>query len=134
MDNKVLSVKFNGASLSFSGEVNTDWRTKHNTSFVVPSDNLGKLEIKGEDANTSENCKWGGLLMHCTTNDTSSPWHNFVSDDANWKDEYNMKPCQNSDGIMAPPLNTAPILKFFRDKGSKKIWADRKIVTLTGGP
>ena len=95
------------------------------------NDNPGTIEIKGKRWSSNSNCEWGGLLLHCTANDTSSPWHNFVSDDINWKDNYGKTPCVDDGGMMESEFN---IIKYLKSVGAKKIWANRRRVTLIGTP
>ena len=71
-------------------------------------------------------------MLMCTASSTSSPWHNFVSDEVNWVDETNETPCANtSGGFLASDV---PFVQNMLTAGAKKIWAARKEVTLTGTP
>lgn len=132
VDDELHYVKYNDGILQVFGDL-SDWRSIKSISFESLNDNPGTLEIKGEDKTSSgNNCHTGGLLLHCRSNDTMSPWHNFVSDNSSdWKDGFNFTPCKRNSGIMDAAYVTA---YFFKSLSVNKIWADRPIATLTVTP
>ena len=131
LDDVISSVKYNNVSLKVRGNLRK-WNSEKYFSFEALNDIPGFLEITGRDNNPHQNCEKGGLLMYCWANDSSSPWHKFVSDNVNWKDEFNNEPCARSQsGIM---LLNDPIIKFFKSVGAKKIWANRQNAILRGKP
>ena len=143
VDNVVKSVTYNDNPLAIIGNAN-NWRTKKEISFESCAEDIsgvngvrltlpGKLTITGRDQNDSDHCKWGGLLLHCTASQNSSPWHNFVSDATNWKDKNGNTPCQN-DEVFPQTGAGIPFIDFLNQKGAKKIWTKEKTVTLMGSP
>ena len=133
LDNEVQEIKFNDEVLVVEGQLN-DWSQKKSIAFKsCDIDNPGKLVIKGRDWNTNNNCKMGGLLLHCSASDTTNPWHNFKSGIENWKDENGDDPCQND--LLFPAYGrTYPFIQDLNTLGAKKIWAPRQNVVLTGTP
>jgi len=147
VDNQVNYVKYNGNALTFTG-TNNLYEEKL-FSFESCSDKVpGELEIRGTDVNPSNHCKWGGLLLHCTASRTTSPWHNFVSDNTHWtvSSEGNTTPCQQEDffakyfepycypsGTCLAP-NSYHFISSLNTAGAKKIWGQQKTVTLKGSP
>ena len=73
--------------------------------------------------------------MHCVASDSSSSWHNFVSNTKNWKDKNDKKIlCQNDQGFI-PPGKNKPFIASMLNNGAQKIWIkDEKTVTLIGSP
>ena len=133
VDNVVNYVKYNGQTLSVTGTLN-NWTKENRISFRSCNPEApGTLEIRGTDSNSNNNCFWGGLLLRCTADMTSSPWNNFMSNAANWKDERNQRPCQND--LLFPRVGrNIGFIKSLNSAGAKKIWAARKTVTLIGTP
>ena len=44
-----------------------------------------KLEIYGYEWANCNGCGCAGLGVHCVSDDSNSPWHNFVSDTTHWQ-------------------------------------------------
>ena len=87
IDDVIHSVKYNDVSLSVKG--GRHWNSEKSISFKALNDDPGTIEIKGKDfqdccGSPVDSCVWGGLVLHCTASNTSSPWHNFASDDIHW--------------------------------------------------
>ena len=126
---------YNGASLPVTGVLN-NWQKENSFTFQSCDHcNPGELVIKGYDYNSWNNCVWGGLILHCTAVDTSSPWHNFVSDTIHWKVGDGSIPCTNNGGMI--PHAAGANINFIADllaAGAKKIWSNTKQVALIGGP
>ena len=133
IDHKIDSVAYNGASLPVTGLSNYWWHENSVTFQSCDYCNPGELVIKGSDIiSTANHCVWSGLILHCTAGDTSSPWHNFVSDTIHWKVSDGSTPCTNNGGIAG-----ATWINFIADllaTGAKKIWSNQIEVTLIGGP
>ena len=133
VDDVIHYVKYNDEILTIFGNISVVSSIKSIT-FESYNDDPGNLEIKGQDKWPSgyPDCESGGLLLHCRANDTMSPWHNFKSDNSSdWLDEFNSTPCKSSKGM----LNAASYFAyFFKNLNVKKIWADRKTVTLIASP
>ena len=89
------------------------------------------MVIAGSD--NEGHCEGGGLILHCISQDETSPWHDFVSDDTNWVDENNQAPecADTSGGFLDRGLS---FVNEMLAKGAKKIWANRKEITFTGSP
>ena len=92
----------------------------------------GVLTIKGYDVNTSDNCHFGGLLLHCIANDISNPWHNFVTDQTHWKVSDDSTPCTDDNGYIV--RLTTPFVKKMKDARAIQIWSNAQTVTLIGTP
>ena len=45
----------------------------------------GELYVKGQDYNDGECNHKASLLVHCTSTNPESPWHNFASDTKHWR-------------------------------------------------
>ena len=131
VDNEIRYVKYNNITLDINGDQST-WTSEKSISFEAVNDDPGTLEIKGFNQENT-NCQSGGMLIHCISNDTSSPWHNFVSDDVNWEDENNNVPIYCQNGMMKWG-SSHDIIKFFKSVGAKAIWANRQTVTFSGTP
>ena len=102
VDDVTHFVKYNDEILPVFGNMSVTESIKSIT-FESYNHDPGYLEIKGQDTTTSNrpNCESGGLLLHCRSNDTMSPWHNFISDNSSdWLDEFNSTPCKSNKGIM----------------------------------
>ena len=121
--------------MTVTGVLN-DWKEENSFTFSSCDHcNPGELVIQGHDYNGLNNCVWGGLLLHCTAVDTSSPWHNFVSDTIHWKVSDGSTPCTNSGGMI--PHAAGANIDFVSDllaDGAQKIWSDKKTVKLIGKP
>ena len=149
VDNRVLFVKYNGNALPITGGSLSAWNQEKVFSFESCSDTSpGELEIKGLNFESFDQCKWGGLLLHCTASRSTSPWHNFVSDNTYWtvSSEGNAVPCQQVgefNKYYEPycfPSGTCSAANMFNfisslnTAGAKKIWGQKKMVTLKGSP
>ena len=118
--------------MTIKGDIN-NWPIEKNISFYsCDVTNPGKLKIEGVDYNSKDHCTWGGLLLHCTASDQTSPWHGFKSDTIQWKDENGNEPCSNNGGMIHAGMPS--FMKRLRQSGAKKIWANRQKVILTGSP
>jgi len=91
----------------------------------------GRLIIEGENWDNERHCDIGGLLLHCQSEDTLSPWHNFQSDTSNWHTKDGSPLCSNNEGMAREDID---FIKSLLALGSKKIWSDKKKVTLIGTP
>ena len=135
IDNIVNSVTHDGNPLVIDGALEA-YQFMKTVHFNCTNEDPGFLVISGTDENEFEDpnqhCTWAGLVLHCEADDTSNPWHDFVSNDIDWVDENNETPCATTSGGF---LNAN--LSFVQDMlsfGAKKIWAERKNVILTGTP
>ena len=128
VDDVVKEVHYNQDKLAVVGDLN-DWRKEKTISFESCDQNEpGTLTVRGKDYNMFFNCNKGGLLLHCTASDETSPWHNFKSDAEHWTVE-NGELCQKDfEGWLPPFINNLEQL------GAKKIWAAKREVTLIGSP
>ena len=72
------------------------------------------------------------MLLHCTANETTTPWHNFVSNATFWQDEDGLAPCERDSGGYLNPGR--PFIDSMLAAGAVSIWQDRMEVTLTGTP
>ena len=133
IDDKVLGAHYNKYyGLPITGNLN-NWPEEKTTSFYsCDVTNPGKLSITGFDNNFGEHCTWGGLLLHCTASDQTSPWHNFKTDTDQWKDENGNEPCSNNEGMIHQGM--PEFMQKMSQLGAKKIWANRQKVTLIGSP
>ena len=133
IDDKVLEAQYNNFGLPITGTLN-NWSEEKTISFYsCDVTNPGKLSITGFDNNSVEHCSWGGLLLHCTASDQTSPWHNFKTDMDHWRVENGNELCSNNEGMMG--VNPLPeFMQKLREYGAKKIWANRQKVTLIGSP
>ena len=134
-DNVVDSVSFNGILLAVNGTLN-DWKIEKTFTFnSCDQSNPGSLVINATDLSGSNHCSAGGLIMLCIANDTSSPWHNFFTDDTNWiNNEDNSTPCSLQNGFLPAAVKRMPIVADMVNVGAKKIWAESKTVSLKGTP
>ena len=86
-------------------------------------------------------------MMHCTAENTASPWNDFKTDDTHWTVEFgsmseNRNLCINEEGFVKDRAQGRPWMKFIDemvDAGAKKIWSDTATginthVTFRGGP
>ena len=96
IDNIVTSVSYNGDELDVTGTL-TNWRSENTFEFEsCDRSNPGTLTILGSDAeNTGDYCAISGLILQCASEDTFSPWHNFVTDMTNWKTSDGSDVCSN---------------------------------------
>ena len=136
VDDRVVKALYNSYELPITGNLN-NWSEEKNISFhSCDVTNPGKLKIEGLDYNSKDHCTWGGLLLHCTASDQTNPWHNFKTDDDHWKDKKGEKPCVSDAGMMShfAEQDMPNFMKKLKNLGAKKIWAERKEVTLTGSP
>ena len=146
--NRVDYVKYNGDVLPITGGSN--WFQEKVFSFQSCSDvSPGELEIKGTTKKLSSNyCYWAGLLLHCTASRTTSPWHNFVSDNTHWtvSSEGGAVPCQQMSRFAkyfepfclptgtCPAANSYHFISSLNTAGAKKIWGQQQTVVLKGSP
>jgi len=147
VDNRVDYVKYNGDVLPITGGSN--WFQEKVFSFQSCSDvSPGELEIRGTNLESSNHCYWAGLLLHCTANSTTSPWHNFVSDNTHWtvSSEGGAVPCQQMSRFAkyfepfclptgtCPAANSYHFISSLNTAGAKKIWGQQQTVVLKGSP
>ena len=99
--------------------------------------NPGTITVTGfHDSTSGSNCIEGGFIMHCSAQDTQSPWHNFITNDELWVDSAdNSTPCQDdgTSGFLGS-VTSGSFIETLQDNGAKKIWADKTSVTLVGTP
>lgn len=132
IDDVVISASYNGSPLVISGQLDK-WFKVNQVIFECPTgSDPGELVIAGQDNNNGGHCTFGGLVMHCVAEDESNAWHDFVSDGDNWLDENDQPPCAESSGGFLDAGQA--FVDAMLAKGAQKIWADRKLVTLTGSP
>ena len=91
-----------------------------------------ELKIAGSDAESSDHCANGGLILHCTSEDITSPWHNFKTDDIQWTTEVGDVPCIDNDSGFAAA--GSQFIDNLLNSGANKIWTESKDVTLIGKP
>ena len=96
--------------------------------------------VKGGDWDVSGHCKLAGLLLHCRAKnirtdemETSSPWHNFVSDTVHCRNEAaNSKLCSNN---LTEEHTANPTVQTLLGAGAMKIWdGNFQNLTLIGTP
>jgi len=136
VDNIVTNVQYDGNVLPVTGTTN-NWQHENTVSFTTSPSGFGELRITGEDYNdihTNNHCVWGGLLLKCEAADTNSPWHNFMSDTANWRADGGSPICTNNLGFVAAANGNIPFIQSLIASGAKKIWIENETVTLIGGP
>ena len=136
IDNIVNSVCYGDMFLMVEGDL-MDWESEKTFEFSsCDNANPGYLVINGtEQANSGPFCTKAGMILHCTAEDTTSPWHNFVSDNTNWSSN-------NDEPICIPdPVAFVTIgqgrhqwLKDIVDAGAGPIWVEAKEVSLVGTP
>ena len=137
VDNVIQEVKYNGVKLAVQGALNRYTEEKTISFESCDNKNPGKLSVKGRDSESGvDNCKWGGLILHCKASDTTSPWHNFKSGVDHWLDENGAVPCQNSFSWISTSRHSSryAFIAGLKKLGAKGIWAPRQNVILTGTP
>ena len=107
VDNAIRTVKYGNQDLTAdSGSVDS-WESVKVFSFTDAGP-TAKLEIYGEEYSNCDGCKCAGRGVHCVSDDSTSPWHNFVSDTTHWKsrvensnggDTEYATPCVSSSGF-----------------------------------
>ena len=138
IDNTVDSVSYNGYLLQVEGDVE-DWEIEKTFKFSsCYNNNPGELIINGTDHDKSNHCLNGGMMLLCTAQDQSSPWHNFASDLDNWVDNVNNSTLCSDEGsgsmVNIGLENKVKIIEDLHNKGAKKIWSDNKVASLRGTP
>ena len=131
MDDVTEEVLYNGVKLPIRGKLD-QWNQKKIITFQSCDKNdPGKLVIKGSDNQEKDHCKNGGLVLHCTSSDETSPWHNFKSESEHWRIDNGDLPCERN---ITPWSMRFPLFQRLGELGAKKIWAPKKRVTLIGSP
>ena len=75
------------------------------------------------------------MILHCTASNTTSPWHNFVSDGTNWKSQEGMEVCVPTNAAFVKGgTNKYDWFRKMVDAGAQAIWAEAKEVSLVGTP
>ena len=107
IDNAMKTVKYGDRELTAdSGSVNS-WTSVKVFSFTDAGP-MAKLEIYGSEFSNCDGCACAGLGVHCVSDDSTSPWLNFVSDTTHWKsrveksnggDTEYATPCVSSSGF-----------------------------------
>ena len=102
VDDKLTEVKYNGEELTASNEGHLPSNTVHfgcchlrKAEFTAhESPYPGDLYVKGYNGRKGK-CGGGNIatLVHCTSTQTESPWHNFVSDTKHWRDDDEKDVC-----------------------------------------
>ena len=138
LDNDVHSVSYNGKELQVEGVLD-DWEEGKTFSFSSCDDNNpGELVINGTDWNENDHCLKGGMMLMCTAENSTSPWHNFGSNLENWVDnEDNSTLCSNegSGSMVSSGLrDQVGIILDLHGKGAKKIWSHKNVTSLKGTP
>ena len=91
IDNAIESVKYNGQELTAdSGNVES-WTSVKKYSFT-DAGTAATLEIYGYEYSNCNGCGCAGLAIHCVSDDSNSPWHNFVSDTTHWQSRVEAPP------------------------------------------
>ena len=132
----VDSVSINGVLLTVDGELD-NWEVEKTFTFsACDNSNPGSLVINGTDSNGNQHCKNGGMIMMCTADDTTSPWHNFFTDDTNWVNNVDdSTPCTEQTGFIPAASNKGiTFITDMVDAGAKKIWVESQSVSLKGTP
>ena len=137
IDDFVDNVSYNGIDLEIEGNKRA-WADEKTFEFSS-CDNAypGILVIKGSDKSNSNSYCTGSsvMILHCTASNTTSPWHNFVSDGTNWKSQDGKEVCVPTNVYIVNDLtNKYDWFRKMVDAGAKAIWADAKEVTLIGTP
>ena len=132
IDNFVDSVKYNGNPITVEGDLRNQLKEKTFTFKSCDRKNPGVLEIKGSNEDYSNHCYWGGLVMHCKS-ENNPKWNNFSTDFEHWKIEGDLPFCAK-DSHATFFTRTEPFIKQMIESGAIPIWADAKSVTLTGSP
>ena len=85
------------------------------------------------DAEPTNHCETGGMILICKADDTINPWHNFVSDDVNWKVDDGSICLDNSrdKGFLKPDIE---FINEALAEGANRIWASKGEVTFIGSP
>ena len=142
----VVGVRYNNLPLKiygskhFPASSSGSFKEKMEISFESCSeDSPGVLTITSDFHENKERCVYAGLLLHCTVDtghQISNPWHNFVSDATNWRDENDkILACQNNFQFSFDyGYKTSPVIRDLIQKGAKNIWTTGKIVVLKGSP
>ena len=77
-------------------------------------------------------------MLMCTASETSSPWHNFVSDTEHWVvDGTGATPCLNNGGIYPFGVlyaTTYPFMGSLVANGAKNIFTTTAEATFLGSP
>ena len=107
----------------------SSWNVVKTISFVSCGD-PGTLVIAGKG--NQGKCNADGMILHCTANETTTPWHNFVSNATYWQDGDGLAPCERNTGGYLD--SGRPFLDDMLAAGAFSIWQDRKEVTLIGTP
>ena len=138
IDNYVVSVSYNGVNLEIEGNERNTWMDEKTFEFSS-CDNAypGTLIVKGsEHSNSNSYCKGiSGMILHCAATDTTSPWHNFVSDGTNWKSQEGTEVCVPTNAAFVNVgRNKYDWFRKMVDAGAQAIWAEAKEVSLVGTP
>ena len=72
-------------------------------------------------------------MLLCTAIRTSSPWHNFVSDENNWVVGNGETPCINNGGIY-PHASNKDFMAKMLSNGAKNIFTNTKNAIFEGSP
>ena len=141
IDNIVTSVSYNGNPVEVTGTL-TAWRQEKTFQFEsCDRTTPGSLTILGSDEKDDQDyCSVAGMVIHCTSEDAFSPWHNFVSDVNNWKTSDGSSPCSNPTAAFVNAANNQnnPV-QFIIDivaAGGVSIWenSEAKDATMIGTP
>ena len=132
VDDEVKTVQYEDRTLTVNGNLR-DLESEKTIEFSTRPNEIGELRIEGKNNQDGDNCVSAGLLLHCQAANTSSPWHNFTSNTANWKTLDGSEVCTNGEGFVQNPGNLAFIQSLLAN-GAKKIWSEKQTVTLIGKP
>ena len=132
VDNIVDSVSYNNKTLWVHGVLD-NWTIKKTFQFSsCDKSNPGELIINGTDLNENDHCTWGGMMLHCTAFDETSPWHNFTSNVKNWvnNEDPDSTLCSNDEGM----VKFGKVPQGLKNEGAIKIWTNKKKASLKGKP
>ena len=138
IDNIVNSVCYGEICLELEGDL-FKWESKKTVEFYsCDNANPGSLVVNGTEADDyGPFCTKSGLLLHCTAEDTTSPWHNFVSDGINWSSNDGEPICVPNPAEFVVAGQGYYQLQWMKDMvnaGAKAIWVEAKEVSLVGTP
>ena len=135
IDNIVNSVCYGEICLELEGDL-IRWESKKTVEFYsCDNANPGSLVVNGtKPYDYSPFCTKTGLLLHCTAEDTTSPWHNFVSDGINWSSNDGKPICVSNPAEFIVNGQELQWLRDLVEAGAKDIWVEAKEVSLVGTP
>ena len=135
IDNIVNSVCYGEICLELEGDLFSFISKKTVEFYSCDNANPGSLVVNGtKPYDYSPFCTKTGLLLHCTAEDTTSPWHNFVSDGINWSSNDGKPICVSNPAEFIVNGQELQWLRDLVEAGAKDIWVEAKEVSLVGTP